>query len=216
MTGFDIGAYLQADRAAMGGSSSGDDGDYSSLSGFGFLASLTGALLGAVGSFYAVQGQQAALRSQASSYEHQGVMSNIEARNAEMDAQQAFEVGRREKAALTFGQGAERGAMKVEQGASGTELGAGSNAEALASQRFLHQLDSMTLDANTIRAANASRTRATALRNEGLLAGASAANLQGTAGSLSPGFAATSSFLRDTGTLASQWVYNRRYSRNSV
>lgn len=188
-------------------------GDYNALATAGFITSAAGALMSAVGAFYSTRSQQYALRQQALSLDFAQTMANINARSAEADAQSLLEAGRRENAILTFRQGAERAAVRVSQAASGTTAGIGSNAEVLASQRYTQLLDQMTLRANTVRAANAARTRGVSSKIEGLMSGVSAANARGTARSLSPAAASASSLLGSTGTLASQWVWMERYSQ---
>lgn len=187
--------------------------DFGGLAGLGFFTSLTGLLLGAVGSFYSAKGQQGQLEAQASSADFAASMAQLNARAAENDAQAILEAGQREKLGLALRSGQERAAVQVEQAASGTQSGSGSNAEALASLRFMQQLDAMTMDSNMLRAANAARTQAVDLRNQSRLARVSAANLRGTARSIDPYLGSTASLLGGAGTLASQWLYNQRYTR---
>jgi hypothetical protein len=185
---------------------------YGGLAGFGFFASLTGQLMSGVGAYYGAQSQQAQLGSQASSMDFQASLADMNARRAENDAQDIYAAGDRERVGLTLQQGQDRGAARAEIGSSGTASGGrGSNAEALASQRFLQQLDALTLDANTVRAANAARTGAVNERNAALLGRTSASNLRDTARSMSPYASSTASLLSGGGTLASQWVYLNRY-----
>lgn len=185
------------------------------LAGVGWFASLSGTMLSAVGSFYAAQTAKNQAKSQALSAEFAQNMANIEARSAESDAQAIIESGQREKAALTLQHGYDRAAVQIQQAKSGTAAGVGSNAEVLASQRLMQRIDAMTMDSNTIRAANAARTRGVNARNEGLLAGVSAQNLRAGARTIDPYAAGATSLLGSAGTLASQWLYRERGTRGS-
>jgi len=184
---------------------------YSGLAGFGFFTSLTGQLLGTLSSYYGAKGSQYELESQALSQDQAAFESRLNARNAENDANAIFEAGQRESFSLGLRHQQDRAAVKVEQATSGTDAGSGSNAEVLASQRFLQQLDAMTLNANTVREANNARLRATNERNQSGLHRASAANLRGTARSVNPYLAGGASLLGSASTLSNQWVYLQRY-----
>jgi hypothetical protein len=192
-------------------SSGGSSATGEALSAVGWFGSWAGTGLSAVGAFYGAKSQKDALAAEASAMEFAGSMADIEARGAEQDAQAIIDAGHREKAMLTYQQGQDRAAVEVAQAGSGT-TGGGSNAEVRASQRLLQQLDVNQQNVNTVRAAYASRLRATDLRNQGSLARVSASNRRSTARSIDPYLAGTSSLLSSTGTLANQWVW--RESRN--
>jgi hypothetical protein len=176
----------------------------------GFAASWLGLIFGATNAYFGVEAQKGQLKQQASSFDPQSSMASINAQRAESDAAAAIEAGDTARMGLTLQQGQERASLIAGQAASGTTAG-GSNAEVRASQRLLQRLDAMTLDSNTLRAVNAARTQKVNAQNESLLAGVSAQNLRGTAGSLNPWLAAGSSALSGVGSLSAQWVYRERY-----
>jgi hypothetical protein len=196
--------YSYAGQPASGG------GGFWSDVGFNVSAGMTAYAI--TNAYYQIEAQKGQLKAQASSLDHQASMARINARQAESDAQAILRAGSDQKAALTLGQGQERAGLIAGQGASGTAIGgAGSNAEVRASQRLIQRIDAMTLDSNTIRAANAARTRGVNASNEALLSGVSARNVRGTADSLNPWVGAGTAALGSTGLLASQWTYRQRY-----
>lgn len=202
--------YLANVNLSGGGSaSSGTEG----LSGFGWFATLSGAMLAAVGSYYSAKSQQYQLKSQALNAEFGASMASLNARAAEDDAIAAMEAGKQEKAALTLQQGQERAALQVQQAVSGTAAGSGSNAEVLASQRLSQRIESMTMDSNTLREVNASKIRAVNYRNEADLGRVSAENIRSSARSINPYLAAGSSLLSSSGTLADRWLYRESTSQ---
>lgn len=191
--------------------SSGSSASGSTWSGVGMFASIAGTMLSAIGNYYAAQSQKHQLKSQALSAEFASSMARLDAHRAEEDANAILEAGQREVAALTLQQGQERAGVQVSQAASGTVTGQGSNAEVLASQRLIQRIDAMTADANSIRAANAARTRGVNSRNEASLLGVSARNLRTSARSIDPYSAAASSLLSSAPMIAQQYYnYPRR------
>jgi hypothetical protein len=184
---------------------------YEGLANFGTLVSFFGMGLSAVGNFYAVKSQQNVLESQALSAEHAASMSARNARQAEMDAQAITEAGNREQSRISQQYGQAKGAARAAMASRGIQAGYGSTAEVQASIELAKQLDMHTIDSNTVRAANAARTQAVNARNESLLAGVSAANLRGTAGSLDPYAAGATSLLGSASGISQQWLARERY-----
>jgi hypothetical protein len=174
--------------------------------------SIAGALTGAIGSFYSAKNQQYQLKSQALSLEFERSIANINARAAELDAKHILEAGRHQKALVTLQAGQVKASQRVSQAAAGIQGGVGSAAEVLASTELAKRLDSLTIDANTARAAMAARSRAVNFQNQSLLTGVSAQNLRDSAGSISPFMAAGTSLLGSASRVASRHVANRRQS----
>lgn len=181
-------------------------------SSIGWLASFAGTGLAAVNAWYQVDAQKHALEAQALALDFQQSQAALAREQAESDYQATIAAGQSEKAALTLRQGQERASLVAGQAASGTGPG-GSNAEIRATQRLMARIDAMTLDSNTLRAANAAKMRGVNASNESLLAGVSAANVRGTARGLDPYLATGASLLGNAGTISSQWVYRGSRSR---
>jgi hypothetical protein len=179
--------------------------------GFGFLAPVTDALVGAVGSYYAVKSQKEELRSRALDAEFAAGVANINARAAEQDAQAELEAGRDEQARVTAQYGQTRADAIAAAAARGVE--GASVQEQLASIELAKQTDSLTITRNSVRAANRRRAEAVNERNAGLLGRVSARNIRGSASSLNPALAAGSSLLAGASGIASQWTprYRSRY-----
>ena len=176
----------------------------------GWAASWMGLVFAATNAFYGVEAQKGQLKAQASSMDHAASMARRNAKQTESEVQYLMDAGKGQKASLTLQQGQERASLIAGQAASGAGPG-GSNAEVRASQRLLQRIDAMTLDSNTIRATNAAKARGVNAENEALMAGVSAQNLRGSAGSMSPWAAAGASALGGAGQLSSQWVYRERF-----
>lgn len=176
--------------------------DFSGLHTFGTIMSVAGVLTGAIGSFYAAKTQKYQLQGQALSLEFERSIANLNSRAAERDAQAILEAGRQEKALTTLRHGQAIATQRASQAARGLQAGVGSVAEMAATSILAKDLDALTIDADTVRAANAARLRAVDLRSRGRLAGVGAANLRGTAGSVSPFLATTSSLLTGAGRVS--------------
>lgn len=184
--------------------------DPSAYANVGPLLSIGGALMSSIGAFYAAKSQQTQFKSQALSLEFEQSMAALNALQAEQDAQATLRAGQQEIGQLGLRSAQERGSVRASQGASGVQAGVGNAAEVQASMRLAQEMDALTINANAIRAAGARRTQATNARNEGLLAGVSARNLRGSARSINPYMAANASLLSNAGTVASQWISDRR------
>ena len=183
-----------------------------SVAGIGLVASTAGALLSAVGGYYAALSHRNELKSRALSVEYERSVANQNARQAEEDAQALLEQGQQQQGLLSMQRGQERAARATMVAKSGVVAGVGSAAEVAASEELVAKLDAMTINANAVRAAGAARMRSAGYQNASRLAGVSAANLRGSARTVSPGLAATTSLLNSAGSVASQWyTYGRRF-----
>lgn len=176
----------------------------------GSIMALGGLLLGAIGGFYRAQAQRDALKSQASAAEFQENIAAINARAAERDAQSILRAGADENQVLTLRQGQERGQLRAQQAGRGLTVGQGSAADVERGQRIQHLIERMTLRSNTVRRANAARSRAVDFRNQGLLAGVQSENLRGSARTVSPASNTIRSLLDGGSRLALQYNAARR------
>lgn len=168
----------------------------------GFLA-VAGALMGAVGSFYAARSQKNQLKSAALSEDFQGSISDLNAKSAEQDADALITAGHREAGRRGLLTAQQQGQAAAEQGAGGIVAGIGSAAEVRASIEFAGQQDQFDIGMRAVRAANQARSQATDLRNQASFARVSAANLRATAGTINPTLAAMTSLIGSGSSIGS-------------
>lgn len=166
------------------------------LGGISAGLSVVGALTGAIGSFFSAQSAKSAAQFQSE-------MSAINARMAERSAQSVLSQGQQQIGALTLKAGQLKSSQRANMAANGLDLGEGSAAEVQASTDIMKSIDSNTINANAVRAANAARTQSVNYANQSLLQGASAA-------SMSPFSAGASSLLTSASGVASSWYSTRR------
>lgn len=172
----------------------------------GLILGMAGALQGAIGSFYAAKSQRYQLKSQQLSLEFQQSMSAINARNAEYQAQSIMEAGQRQVGQYTMRAGAAKQAARAAMGARGIQAGVGSAAEVMATADVAKEIDVLTINANTVRAAEAQRMQRTNILNEGMMAGVQAQNLMRTRRTIDPYAMAAPSLLSSAGQVASSWA----------
>ena len=178
-----------------------------SSSGFGAVGPIlmiAGAVNQAIGSFYAAKNAQIQARMQEQNLLFQQRMSNIAARQAEFQAQGIMEAGQRQIGAYTMQAGAAKSQAKTQLAARGIQAGKGSAAEIMATFDLIKEIDAMTINANTVRAAEAQRMAATRARTQGIMAGASAKSYGLMAGAMSPGLSAFQSLLGDATQIGMQ------------
>lgn len=169
--------------------------DPSGLETAGGIAMVAGVFTSAVGAFYAAKTQQNQLESEALNREFQETIANINARSAESDASAILRAGRQERALSTLRFGAVKGERRARLGARGIQAGVGSAAEELASVQFASDVDSHSIDINTLRAAQAARRRAVNFRNVADIAGVNARNARRSRRSINPALSAGTSLL---------------------
>jgi hypothetical protein len=167
----------------------------SGASAFGPIMMIAGAVNQAIGSFYAAKNAQIQMRMQEQNLLFQQRMSNMAARQAEFRAQGIMEAGQRQIGAYTMQAGAAKSQAKTQLAARGVQAGKGSSAEIMATFDLIKEIDAMTINANTVRAAEAQRMAATRARTQGIMAGASARSYGLSAGAISPGLGAFQSLL---------------------
>lgn len=208
---FGIGGHTSVDTSGMQTQGQVDTAtNAQTLKNAGTLTAIFGGINSAIGSYYQAQAQQYQLKSQASSLQFQSGMDAINAHGAEMSAQSIEEAGKTQVEQYTMKAGQEAAATQVGTAARGVDLSSGSAVAQRASDELVKQLDVLTINSNATRAAWAQRTQATNDRNQSLLAGVSASNLRASAGSISPGLAASTSLLNSATGIASQWDYRRK------
>jgi len=176
----------------------------------GSILGIFGALNSAIGTYFDLASQKTAGKSQESSYRHQQAMAGINAQIADENARDIQAAGQREVGRYTMQAGAEKARNKVAQAASGVRLGKGSAAEVIASGDILAKIDRYNIEANIARSVAQARMQATDIRNQGLMAGASAENVRASHRSINPYTGVTTSLLSNAGTLAQEWRYAQR------
>ena len=161
------------------------------------VSQIGGSVSGAVGSYYSA-------KSQASSLKFQSDIAGINARIAELGAQQELYRGQQQVGALTMKAGQVKSSQRASMAANGIDLGEGNAAEIQASTDIMKEVDKNTIEANAVRSAWGYRTQSTNYQNEALIRSA-------TADSINPFASAATSMLGSAGSVASTW-YN--YQRN--
>jgi len=144
----------------------------------GFYGSAAGTLLSTVGAFYSAEATKGQLKSRALAAEFEQSIANMNARAAEEEAMAILSAGRDQIGVLTMAAGQEKATQTARAARRGVAVGSGSAAEARASTEIIKQIDMLTANANTVRAANAARRGAVNYRNQALMSGVSARNLR--------------------------------------
>lgn len=179
----------------------------------GAILGIASVLQGAVGSFYQAKNEQYQLKSQESSMRFQQTMANINARAAEQQAQAILEAGEQQIGQYTMQAGQQKAAAQASLAARGVQAGVGSAAETMATADIVKEIDVITINANTVRAAEAQRMQRVNILNEGAMAGVSASNLRAMRRSINPYVGASASLLGSAGRVASMYAVsqNRGY-----
>lgn len=191
----------------------GGGSNYEGIVSGGMWASVFGAGLQSISAFYEAKNAQFQLESQALDAQFQQSMSNLNAREAEFDAQSILEAGQLEVGQTTMAYGQTRSSAKAAQAARGLLLGKGSTAEEIASIDYAKEADVLAINSNAARQAAAARMQGANYRTQGRMAGISAANIRVSRGSISPLLASGSTALSSAGEISSRWAYykTRRY-----
>ena len=166
-----------------------------------------GAANAAVGAFYEAKSAKGGLRSRAGALDLQADLADINARQAEFEAQDILQTGHAEAGRVGMAAKAEQNRSAAELAASGTQPGVGSAAEVQASAELLRQIDMMTIGSNATKAAAASRMQRVGYQNESAMARVSASNLRRSADSISPLSSTVTSLLGSATQVAPQWYY---------
>jgi hypothetical protein len=177
-------------------------GSNAQLAGVGLAAA--SAAMSMVGGFYAIKSKQYELKQQSSALEYQKTMAGINASLKEGQAMAIMEAGQREAGRYSAQAGAAKSAKLASQAASGVVLGKGSSAEVIASGDVVKQIDMLTMNSNTVRAAEAQRMEAQSIRAGALMMGAQAEGLRATRQSMSPWLGAMPGLLSGGSQVAMQ------------
>jgi hypothetical protein len=176
----------------------------------GPIASIFGAVTGAVGSFYAAQSQQNQLKMQAQNQRFAAEMALINPRGAEFTAGQIGREGQARFGAYSMRAGQARASAQASLAARGAVLGVGSAKEIVGSMDLMKEIDRLNISAATVREQEAARLQAFNLGTQATMAGISARNLEATAGTIYPGLSLGTSLLGSATDIAGQWARNRR------
>lgn len=174
------------------------------------ILSVSGAITGAIGSFYAAQSQAIALKSQAKTMQFQQRIAEINARGAEFGAQQTLLSGERAIGSYTMRAGQQKAGSQASMAARGIEVGTGSAAQVHASMDLVKQIDVININANAVRQSEAQRIQASNYKVQATMAGVSSSNLQATASSVSPWAAGFTSLLGGATAVAQSWANSSR------
>lgn len=216
LTAFKYGTNIGSQQTAMlAEMDAGLDGGFMSSLGSAFTKmspwmAVAGAVQSAIGSYYQVKSQKLQIESQASSLQFQQSLSEINARQAEFQAQNILLAGERQAGQYTMQAGQRMGSTRAALAARGGVLSEGSNLEVMASQELAKEIDTLTINANTVRAAEAARTQRVNYMNQSLMQGVSAANMLASGSSISPFTSAATSLLGSATSIGGQWFRDRR------
>lgn len=176
----------------------------------GPIMGIAGSINGAIGSYYAAKSQENQLKAQAANLEFQSQMAKINAKGAENTAQGIMFQGERQGAMIGLRAGQTKSAAKASMAARGIQLGVGNAAEVIETTDLMKEVDMITVNANTVRAAEAARTQAVGFENQSLLAGTTASNLMASANTISPFGSAMTSLMGSATTLSNAWYQDRK------
>ena len=177
----------------------------------GQIASVFGAATSAIGTYYNMRSQQNQLKMQAQNAQFQAEMSRINQRAAEFTAEQIGLEGQARSAQYTMRAGQAKASAKASLAARGATLGQGTAREIIASMDVVKEIDRLNINASTVRAQEAARLQAFNLGTQATMAGLTASNLSATAGTIMPGFGATTSLLGSAADIGANWARNQRF-----
>lgn len=163
---------------------------------------IAGAVGQMFGTYYAMKAQQYQLESQSLSLEFQKDISQINARQAEFQAQKTLEAGGRAAGAVTMKYGKIKGSQRAAMAASGGVIGEGSYAAVEATTDLMKEVDVLTINANTVRAAENARTQSTNYGIQSTMLGVSSKNAMAGAQSIDPFAGAGTSLLGSATSIA--------------
>ncbi len=176
----------------------------------GAITAVFGAVSSALGTYYQAESAKNQYKSQALNEKFQSQMSAINARGAEFGAQQSLMSNQKEIGRYTMGAGQAKSSAKAAMAARGLQAGVGSSAEAIASMNLIKEIDVLTMSSKSVRQAEAIRTQAQNYRNQSVMSGLSAANLNTTAGTINPYVGLSTSLLTSASDIGMNWVRNNR------
>ena len=162
----------------------------------GLAGQIGGGISSAFGSYYGAQAQQSNLETQA-------VLADTNARIAELGAQSVLRQGQREVGRVTMQAGQLKSRQRASMAANGVDLTEGSAAELQDSTDIMKEIDSATVEMNSIRSAWGYRTQGVSQQNQADGARASASGI-------SPFGRAATSLIGSATNVASSWYDYKR------
>jgi hypothetical protein len=157
----------------------------------GMFMQVAGKGQGAVGAYGDAKGEKMALG-------YGAAMDDLNAAQAERDAQQELAKGNEQVAMSTMRAGMAKSSQRAAMAANGIDLGDGSAAEVLTSTDMMKENDANAITSNAIRAAWGHRVEATNHTNAGMMKRAGASTI-------SPFWRASDSIAGGAGQLAQSW-----------
>jgi hypothetical protein len=176
----------------------------------GPIVSIFGAVNSAIGAYYSAESQKNQLKMQAQNQRFQADMSRINARGAAFNAAQITQAGQQQSARYTMQAGQARAGAVASMAGRGIRGGVGSAGEVLGSMDLIKEIDRLTINANTVRQAEAARAQALNYTTQATMSDLSAQNLSSTAGTIYPGLSASTSLLGSAADIGTTWARNRR------
>jgi hypothetical protein len=175
------------------------------------VSSIAGAIQAGIGTYYMQDALERNLKHQQVMLMFNKRMSDLNVQQAERSAQSILQAGQHEQVAVSMKAGKIKGAQRASQGARGIQMGVGNAAEEIATTDIMKEIDRLTINANSVRAAWGVRmqginagTQSVNYANAALAAGASAEGI-------SPFMSMTTSLLNSGAQVASAW-YGRSQS----
>jgi hypothetical protein len=129
-----------------------------------------------VGTYFAVEAMKDQAKAQESALRHQQTLAGMNASAAEGEALFQLWAGDREQAQSGLRYAAIKASAKAKIASSGVRVGTGSAAEVLASIEYAKETDRISININTVRAANATRQQASNYRTRASALGVAAGN----------------------------------------
>jgi len=179
------------------------------------MLAITGAITSAIGAFYGAKSKQYELRSAASSMDFEATMADMNARAAEQDAQMVLEAGQHQAALRGLETAQTKGAQRASTAAAGIQGGVGSAAETMATTQLAHEIDTWTINVNSVRAAGERRMESVNLRNRAALSRVSANNLRRSARTIKPWVAGATDLLGGASMVSNQWLVGSESRRRA-
>ena len=176
----------------------------------GPIVSIFGAVNSAIGAYYSAESQKNQLKMQAQNQRFQADMARINARGAAFNAAQITQAGQQQSGQYTMRAGQARAGAVASMAGRGIRGGVGSAGEVLGSMDLIKEIDRLTINANTVRQAEAARTQATNYATQATMSQLSAQNLSSTAGTIYPGLSVSTSLLGSAADIGTTWARNRR------
>lgn len=184
------------------------------MSAMGNMMAIGGAINNIIGTYYSSKTQEYQFESAKLSYELQRDMSEINARMAENQAQAILLAGENQKGMVTLRAGKIKASQRASQAARGITLGVGSAAEEVATTDLMKEIDSMTINYNSTRAAIAARSQKVNYETSAAMAGISASGAGAAASQVSPIANAGMSLIGGATSIAQSWYNN--YKQNQL